>query len=115
MAFNRTIVPLSIQASDGNVNTPAFMVPDNSGKITAQFTYSGLSANATLSIQQSTDGTNFDPVLDISLAPVTLVLDKEKASATLNLVNLLTLWIRFSVDFAEAEAGSIHSVQYITT
>lgn len=114
MPFTRKIIPLNILALDGNINSPAWMIPDGSSKITAQFTFSGLAADATLSMQQSTDGANFDPVLDIAGEPVTLVLDKDNASATLNLVNLLTLWIRFHIDFAASGAGSINSVQYLT-
>jgi len=114
MPFSRKLIPLNIPASDGNVNLPAYIVPDGSSKITAQFTFSELAADATLSVQQSANGTDFDPVLDISGEPVTLVLGAEKYSATLNLVNLLTLWIRFQVDFAASEAGSIQSVQYLT-
>jgi len=114
MAFTRKLIPLNIPASGGNVNATAYMVPDGSTRITAQFTFSGLTVDATLSLQQSTDGKNFDPVLDIAGEPVTLILDKDNASATVNLVNLLTLWIRFQVDFAGSGAGIIQMVQYLT-
>ena len=114
MAFIRKLIPLNIPASGGNVNSPAYQVPDGSIRITAQFTHSGLAADATLTLQQSTDGKNFDPVLDLAGDPVTLVLDKDNASATVNLVNLLTLWIRFQVDFAGGGDGLINAVQYLT-
>jgi hypothetical protein len=114
MAFTRKLTQLNILASGGNVNSPAYLVPNGSTRITAQFTYSGLSVDASLTLQQSTDGKNFDPVLDITGEPVTLILDKDNASATVNLVNLLTLWIRFQVDFAASVAGTISSVQYLT-
>jgi len=114
MAFTRKLIPLNIPASGGNVNSPAYLIPNGSTRITAQFIYSGLAADATLTLQQSTDGKNFDPVLDLAGEPVTLILDKDNASATVNLVNLLTLWIRFQVDFATATAGSLSSVQFLT-
>ena len=115
MAFIRKLIPLNIPASGGNANSPAYMIPDGATRITAQFTYTGLALDATLSLLQSTDGKNFDPVLDLAGDPVTLVLDKDNASATVNLVNLLTLWIRFQVDFATGGDGSINAVQYLTT
>jgi primase-polymerase (primpol)-like protein len=115
MNFVRKLIPLNILASGGNANLPFYMVPNGSSKITVQFKFSDLATNATLTLQQSANGSDFDPVFDSSGNPVTLLLDKDKSSATINLVNLLTLWIRFQVDFAAAETGSIDSVQYLTT
>lgn len=117
MSFARKIIPLDILATNGNVNTPAFLVPDGAARITAQFTFSELHADAILKLQQSADGANFDPVLDIVGDPVTLVFNKDNTSATINLVNLLTLWIRFQIDFLTegTVAGTIHSVQYLTS
>ena len=116
MSFARKIIPLDILATNGDVNTPAFLVPDGAARITAQFTFSALHDDANLTLQQSADGAYFDPVLDIAGDPVTLLLNKDNTSATINLVNLLTLWIRFQIDFSTegTVAGTIHSVQYLT-
>ena len=114
MAFVRKLIQLNIPASGGNINTPAYLVPNGSTFITAQFSFSELSVNALLTLQQSTDGKNFDPVLDISGDPVILTLNKDNASATVNLVNLLALWIRFQLDFGGSGLGQIISVQYLT-
>jgi len=96
-----------------SVNTRAFLIPDGSSKITAQFDYA-LSADATLSVEQSTDGENFDPVLDINGDAVTLVLDKDLTSATINLVNLLTLSLRFAVAFTAESTGLINSITLLS-
>jgi hypothetical protein len=114
MSYVRAIIPINIAGSGGDTYTPSYLVPDGSSKITTQFTYASLASNVTLSVEQSADGKNFDPVLDISAAPLTLVLDKLNPSATINIVNLLTMAIRFKVDFDVAETGSITSVTYIT-
>lgn len=109
MSFERKIIPLNIDPEDGDIYTQAFLIPDGSSKITAQFDYA-LSSDATLSIEQSTDGSNFDPVLDINGDAVTLVLNKDLTSATINLVNLLTLNLRFAIAFTAQSTGSINSV-----
>ena len=114
MSFKRQIIPLNILASNGNVDTPSFLVPDGSSKITAQFKYTGLSADATLSVLQSTDGSAFDPVLDMNGDAVSLVLDKNNTTATINLVNLLTMSVAFRISFASATTGSLISVTYLT-
>lgn len=116
MSFARKIIPLDILATNGDVNTPAFLVPDGAARITAQFTFSALHDDANLTLQQSADGAYFDPVLDTAGDPVTLLLNKDNTSATINLVNLLTLWIRFQIDFSTegTVAGTIHTVQYLT-
>lgn len=114
MSFVRAIIPLNILGTGGDTYTPGYLVPDGSSKITAQFNYNSLVANATLSVEQCADGKNYDPVLDISSTPLTFVLDKLNPSATINIVNLLTMAIRFKVDFDVAETGSISFVTYIT-
>ena len=114
MAFVRKLIQLNIPASGGNVYSPSYLIPNGSTYITAQFNYSNLSVDASLTLQQSTDGKNFDPVLDITGEAVKIILDKDNASATINLVNLLTLWIRFQVDFGGSSIGVINTVQYLT-
>lgn len=114
MAYQRKIIQLNISGAGGDTYTPVFLVPDGSSKITAQFVYTGLLVNPILSLEQSTDGKNFDPVLDLSSVPLTLSLNKNNPSATVNIVNLLTMSIRFKIDFDPTETGSITSVTYLT-
>jgi hypothetical protein len=114
MAYERKIIQLTINGSGGDTYTPVFLVPDGSSKITVQFTYASLAYDTTLYLEQSADGKNFDPVLDISSVPLTLVLNKLNPSATINIVNLLSMAIRFKVDFNAAETGSISAVAYLT-
>ena len=114
MSYKRKITLLTINGSGGDTYTQVFWVPDGSSKITVQFTYASLVYDTLLYMEQSADGKYFDPVLDISSVPLTLVLDRLYPSATINIVNLLTLAIRFKVDFDVAETGSVTSATYIT-
>lgn len=112
--FQCSLVPLNILASIGNVSSPSFLVPDDSSKITAQFRSTGLSADAILSVLQSADYSNFDPVFDIYGDAVALELDNDSFTATINLVNLFTMSIVFRINFSCVTTGSLTSVTYLT-
>lgn len=115
MSYNREIISLNILGSGGDINTPSFPIHSGSTKTTFQFLYTGLQSNATLALQQSCDGSHFDPVLDVNGDPVTLSLANTSSSATLNLVNLLSQSLRFAIDFAPGETGTIDTLIMVTS
>jgi hypothetical protein len=83
--------------------------------MTMQFAFSLASDDASvLSVEQSADGANFDTVKDANGDAVTLSLVKTETSATLNIAELVTVWIRFSVEFAADETGSISGVTILS-
>jgi hypothetical protein len=115
MSYNREIISLNIMGSSGDANTPNLPIHSGSSKTTFQFLYSGLISDATLSLKQSCDGSHFDPVLDVNGNAVSLTLVKTNASATLNLVNLLSQTLRFAIDFGANETGTIDNLIMITS
>ena len=100
MPLARTKITCNLGIAAGNAYLDYVQVPDGSMNITAQFAYSGLDDNVTVSLQQSLDGSNYDNVVD-------MVLDKDDTSATLNVMNLLTTWIRFYLQVGAATTGTI--------
>ena len=100
MPLARTKITCNLPIADGDAFLPYLQVPDGSMNITAQIAYVGLDADVTLTLQQSLDGSNFDNV-------TSLVLDKDDTSATLNVMNLLTTWVRFKITVSTAKTGTI--------
>ena len=100
MPLARTKITCNLDIADGNAYLDYVQVPDGSMNLTAQFSYSGLDDNVTVSLQQSLDGSNYDNVVD-------MVLDKDDTSATLNVMNVLTTWVRFYVQVGDAKTGTI--------
>jgi len=115
MSFSRKILSLGIEASRDPVQTPAILVPDGATQITAQFIYAlGGDGSSVVSMEQSSDGNNFDTVYDPSGSIVSITLDPADSSATLNINNLLAQWIRFSISFAAGSTGSVTSAIILT-
>jgi len=100
MPFSRTKITCNLDIADGNAYMQAVQVPDGSMNITAQFAYSGLDVNVNATLQQSLDGKNYDDV-------VSMVLDKDDTSATLNVIEILSIWLRFYVQVGSATEGVI--------
>ena len=100
MPLSRTKITCNLDIADGDAYLDYVQVPDGSMNITAQFAYSGLDDNITVSLQQSLDGSNYDNVVD-------MVLDKDDTSATLNVMNVLTTWVRFYLQVGAAKTGTI--------
>ena len=100
MSLSRTKISCNLSITDGNAYIQAVQVPDGSMNITAQFAYSGLDVNVTATLQQSLDGKNYDDV-------VSLMLDKDDSSATLNVIEVLSTWVRFYVQVGTASTGVI--------
>jgi len=100
MPLARTKITCNLDIAAGDAYLDYVQVPDGSMNITAQISYSGLDADVTLTLQQSLDGSNFDEL-------TSMVLDKDATSATLNVMNLLTTWIRFFVQVGSAKTGTI--------
>ena len=100
MPLSRTKITCNLDIADGNAYLDYVQVPDGSMNITAQFAYAGLDDNVTVSLQQSLDGSNYDNVVD-------MVLDKDDTSATLNVMNVLTTWVRFYIQVGAAKTGTI--------
>jgi len=100
MPLARTKITCNLNIADGDTYLDYVQVPDGSMNLTAQFSYSGLDDNVTVSLQQSLDGSNYDNVVD-------MVLDKDDTSATLNVMNVLTTWVRFKITVGNAKTGTI--------
>jgi len=107
------MLQLNINIADGNVVTPAIQVPNGSSKVTIQFTYSDLDAEVAISLHQSLDGGNFDLCLNENDEPVTINLDPDNTSMSLNITDLLTTWFRFSIDIQTATTGTIHKIHLL--
>ena len=100
MPLARTKITCNLNIAYGNAYLQAVQVPDGSMNITAQFAYCGLDANVTVTLQQSLDNKNYDDV-------VSLVLDKDDTSVSLNVLDVLTTWVRFKVTVGEATEGIV--------
>jgi len=100
MPLSRTKITCNLDISDGDSYLDYVQVPDSSMNLSAQFIYCGLDADVTVTLQQSLDGSKFDDV-------TSMVLDKDDTSATLNVMNLLTTWVRFKITVSTAKTGTI--------
>ncbi|NCA77971.1 MAG: hypothetical protein EOM90_16720 [Alphaproteobacteria bacterium] len=98
MNLAHRIVPCAIGIDDGDCFTSHIQIPNGATKLTIQFFYSSIDADVTCTLQQSLDGTNFDNI-------VSCVLDHDDTTATLNVVDVLTTWIRFEILVGSATTG----------
>ena len=115
MSLARRMIQCSLPVSAGNASTPYIQIPNGATKLTIQFVYSGLDADIVLSMNQSLDGFNFDACVNEDDAPITITLDKDFTSMTLNVADLLTTWIHFSMDVGEAKTGTLDKMYVIMT
>jgi len=115
MAIARRMIQCSLPVSGGNALTPYIQIPNGATKLTIQFIYSGLDADITLTMLQSLDGANFDTCVNEDDAPITITLDKDFASMTLNVADLLTTWVQFSMDIDEATTGALDKLHVMMT
>ena len=110
MSIARRMLQLNLNIADGNSVTPAIQVPNGATKVTVQLAYSNLDAEVSVSMYQSLDGGNFDLCRNESDEPVTISLDPTATSMTLNITDLLTTWLRFSLDVQSATEGTIEKI-----
>jgi hypothetical protein len=107
MSIARRLLQTNLQISDGPAMTSAIQIPNGATKLTIQFNYSGLDASVSMSLLQSIDGVNFDTCVNDNDEPVSITLDPNFASMSLNITDLLSAWIKFSLDIGEATTGTI--------
>ena len=107
------MLALNLPVSAGNSVTPAIQVPNGATKVTVQFTYSGLDADVVLSMHQSLDGGTFDACLNENDEPVSITLDHQFTSMTLNIIGLLTTWLRFTLQVQDATSGFIEKLNVL--
>ncbi|MEI6884303.1 MAG: hypothetical protein WCO02_07440 [Bacteroidota bacterium] len=115
MSIARRMIQCSLPVSAGNASTPYIQIPNGATKLTIQFVYSSLDDDIVMSMNQSLDGFNFDACVNEDDAPITITLDKDFTSMTLNVSDLLTTWIQFSMDVGEAKTGSLDKMYVIMT
>ena len=115
MSLARRMIQCSLPVSAGNASTPYIQIPNGATKLTIQFVYSGLDADIVLSMNQSLDGFNFDACVNEDDAPITITLDKDFTSMTLNVADLLTTWIQFSMDIGDATTGNLDKLYVMMT
>ena len=112
MPFKKDIIPLNISL-DGveSTNSAPFLLPpcrDFSLQIFSALT-SSTPDHTIIALEQSNDGVNFDPVVDLSGNNVQIEIYDDIRTATLNVSNLCTLWLRLAITtpIGAGEAGSI--------
>ena len=115
MSLARRMIQCSLPVSAGNASSPYIQIPNGATKLTIQFVYSGLDADIVLAMNQSLDGFNFDACVNEDDAPITITLDKDFTSMTLNVADLLTTWIQFSMEVGEAKTGTLDKMYVIMT
>jgi hypothetical protein len=108
----RRMVLCNIDISDIGVidyaMTPAVQIPNGATKITVQFKYGSITSPVTCTLFQSLDGLTYDLCETVDEMPISIILDVASTSATLNISELLTTWIRFKVEKGSAIAGTLN-------
>jgi hypothetical protein len=107
------MIPLNINLIGGiPVYSPPFILPPCSD-FSLQI-FSGMNEpspdNTVVSLQQSNDGINFDPVVDLSGNNVQIEINSATPTSTLNVSNLCTVWLRLLINPHAAEDGSVSYV-----
>ena len=115
MSLARRMIQCALPVSEGDATTPYIQIPNGSTKLTIQFVYSGLDDDIILTMLQSLDGSNFDTCVNEDDAAITITLDKDFASMTLNVADLLTTWIQFSMSVGDATTGTLDKLYVIMT
>jgi len=115
MSIARRMIQCSLPVSGGNALTPGIQIPNGATKLTIQFMYSGLDADISLTMLQSLDGANYDTCVNEDNAPITITLDKDFSTMTLNVADLLTTWVQFSMEVGEAKTGSLDKMFVMMT
>ena len=115
MSLARRMIQCALPISGGNATTPSIQIPNGATKLTTQFVYSGLDEDITLTMLQSLDGSNFDICTNEDDAPISITLDKDFASMTMNIADLLTTWIQFSMNVGQAKTGTLDKLYVIMT
>jgi hypothetical protein len=110
MSTARRFLQTNLQISQGNAVTNPVQVPNGSTNLTVQIVYSGLDADVSLTLLQSLDGGNFDTCVNENDEPLTFILDKDFSSMTINISDLLTSWIKFSLNVGDATAGLLEKI-----
>jgi hypothetical protein len=110
MSTSRRLLQTNFQISAGNTVSVPVQIPNGSNSLTIQFVYCGLDSDVTLTMHQSLDGANFDLCVNESDEPVSITLDKSFTSMTMNVTDLLTSWIKFSLDTASATTGILEKI-----
>jgi len=112
MNFTSSKTPINAQASQNIVLTSPILIPDGAANITCQFFFELDGPDdqaATIQAYQSTNGVNFDPVLDGAANSLTITLNPVNKSATINILGLLSLWLQFKISFSNQTSGIITS------
>ncbi|MFZ4059085.1 MAG: hypothetical protein ACOYKE_13160 [Ferruginibacter sp.] len=114
---------LSLSISDylsANPEATSYSVPSFSviGRqfLTFQLNFQELNASdAVLKLEQSLDNTNFCDLLDCLGSPVSIALDEDDSSVTLNLTIINTAFIKATITFNSVTEGYLSSYIYLTT
>ena len=110
MAKARRMIQCNLAISNGDAITTAIQIPNGATKLTIQFNYSGLDDDVSITMLQSLDGVNFDTCMNENDEPVSMSLDHSFSSMTMNIADLLTAWIKFSMDVGEATTGTLDKI-----
>lgn len=110
MSFKKEIIPLNISLeSVESTNSAPFLLPPCNDFSLQIFSALNAPDNTVIALEQSNDGVNFDPVVDLSGANVQIEINDATPTATLNVSNLCTVWLRLLITppEGEVESGSI--------
>ncbi|MFZ4413493.1 MAG: hypothetical protein ACOYOV_10455 [Bacteroidales bacterium] len=125
MTTTKKLVPLSFSVSgylshyipnaNGLVHSfPSFSVIDKQN-LSLQLIYQDLNSNnAVLKFEQSLDNINFDDIVDTSGNAIQFDLNMYHNSVTINLFNINTAYIRFTLLLHSITSGSFTYYTYLT-
>jgi hypothetical protein len=125
MSSTKKLVPLSFSVYDFFHYFPvpitnimyafhSFPVLDKQN-LAFQLIYQDLNTNnAKIKFEQSLDNINFDDIVDASGNPILIDLKMSDTSVTINLFNINTAHIRFTLIFNNLTSGSFTYYTYIT-
>ncbi|MFZ4400420.1 MAG: hypothetical protein ACOYO1_10330 [Bacteroidales bacterium] len=93
---------------------PSFSVIDKQN-LSIQLIYQDLNTNnAKIKFEQSLDNINFDDIVDASGNPILIDLKMTDTSVTINLFNINTAYIRFTLILNTHTSGSFNYYTYLT-
>jgi hypothetical protein len=111
MSFKKEIIPLNLALDTGAKFSDPFLLPPCSDFSLQVFSSCDQSVNTVVSLHQSNDGMHFDPVVDLADSNVQIEINDATPTATLNVSNLCTLWLRLLITPPEGE-GEDGSISY---
>jgi hypothetical protein len=106
--FQNRFVQLDINASSAQAFSPAIPVPFGATNVTIQFFHNIANISGdptTIAIEQSSDGVNFSEIYSPEAVP--FVIGSGSTHTTINVIGVLSNWIRFRFNTIQGSYGVI--------